>query len=182
MTWDAYHRRKNTLREMLEIADRDRTASLTDLLDTVDPERVAFDDEVAALFDLQMLWFQRLSGTVDRLVADGTDDFEMVALDAWVEAAAELPGARALLDRHADRPELAKAFAKERAFIAGAAGVPIQHPDLVGRGARLIDSARVVAERAPVAPAPEPPADDLISILTARRDRLVARLRSVIAA
>jgi hypothetical protein len=179
MTWDAYHRRKNALREMLEIADRDRNASLTDLLDTVDPDRVAFDDEIAVLFDLQMLWFQRLSGTADRLVADGTDDFEMVAIDAWVEAAAELPGARALLDRHADRPELAKAFAKERAFIAGAAGIPVQHPDLVERGATLIASARDAADRAPTEPVGEV---DLLSSLAARRDRLVARLRSVIAA
>lgn len=181
MTWDAYHLRKRTIREMLEIADRDRTVSLTDLLDVVDPHRVAFDDEVAALFDLQMLWFQRLSGTVDRLIADGTDDFELVALDAWVEAAAELPGARALLDQNADRPELAKAFAKERAFIAGAAGVPIQHPDLVGRGARLIASARVAADRAPVE-VDHPVEPDFLSGLAARRDHLIARLRSVIAA
>ena len=170
MTWDAYHRRKDTLREILTIADRDRHPSLTDLLDIADPHREAFENETAALFDLQMLWFQRLSGTVDRLTADGTDDFEHVALDAWVSAAADLPGARALLDQHRDDPALAKAFTKERAFIAGAAGVPVNHPDIARHGERIIRSARSEAARRPDPSTPD------------QRPGLIARLRSVIAA
>ncbi len=172
MTWDAYNRRKQSLREILAIADRDRHLPLTDLLDIADPHREAFEDEIAVLFDLQMLWFQRLSGTVDRLTADGTDDFEMAALNAWVSAAAELPGARALLDAHRDHPALTKAFAKERAFLAGAAGVPAHHPDIVRHGERLIRSARAEEARTPRTSAGA----------TDQRPGLIARLRNVIAA
>ncbi|MFI5427683.1 hypothetical protein [Aeromicrobium sp. UC242_57] len=39
MTWDAYHRRKKTLREVLAVADRRRDLTLTEMLDLVDPER-----------------------------------------------------------------------------------------------------------------------------------------------
>lgn len=175
MTWDAYNRRKKSLREILAIADRDRHFSLTELLDIADPHREAFEDETAVLFDLQMLWFQRLSGTVDRLMADGTDDFEMVVLDSWVTAAADLPGARALLDVHRDDPALAKALATERAFLAGAAGVPINHPDLVRHGERIVRSARIEATHAA--------RNDSEQVdPTNQRPGLIARLRSVIAA
>ncbi|MGJ9421813.1 hypothetical protein [Aeromicrobium sp. CF3.5] len=177
MTWDAYNRRKESLREILAIADRDRHLPLTDLLDTADPHREAFEDVTAVLFDLQMLWFQRLSGTVDRLTADGTDDFEMVALDAWVSAAAELPSARALLDAHRHAPALAKAFAKEQAFLAGAAGVPVNHPDRVRHGERLIASARTEAARAPRTSESSTHARS-----ADQRPGLIARLRSAIAA
>ncbi len=172
MTWDAYNRRKQSLREILTIADRDRHLTLTDLLQLVDPRREAFEDETAVLFDLQMLWFQRLSGTVDRFTADGTDNFELAALDAWVSAAADLPGARALLDAHRHDPALLKAFANEQAFLASAAGVPINHPDLVRHGQRLIRTARIEESRAPRST--EDPTD--------QRPGLIARLRSVIAA
>lgn len=175
MTWDAYNRRKESLREILTIADRDRHLTLAELLDLADPRREAFDDETAVLFDLQMLWFQRLSGTVDRLTADGTDDFEMVVLDSWVAAAADLPGARALLDAHRHDPVLAKAFAKERAFLAGAAGVPINHPDLVRHGERIVRSARIEATHT------GSDRSDRIDT-TNQRPGLIARLRSVIAA
>ena len=36
MTWDAYNRRKEILRDLLAIADRRRDMTLTELLDTVD--------------------------------------------------------------------------------------------------------------------------------------------------
>lgn len=175
MTWDAYHRRKQSLREILRIADRDRHLALTELLDHVDPLREAFEDEAAVLLDLQMLWFQRLSGTVDRLMADGTDDLEMVVLDSWAAAAADLPGARTMLDAHRHDPDLARAFAKERAFLASAAGVPINHPDLVRHGERIVRSGRLEATRAD---RDDPNRGDT----TNQRPGLIARLRSVIAA
>lgn len=173
MTWDAYNRRKEALREILAIADRDRAASLTDLLDTVDPQHVVFADETAALFEIQMAWFQRLSGTIDRLTTDGGETPELVALAAWTECAAHLPGARALLDQHRDEPALAKAFAKERAFIASAAGVPRNHPDVLSHGERIITAARATPTRPVLVPEATAPVE---------RPGLIARLRSVIAA
>ncbi|MDX6278126.1 MAG: hypothetical protein QOJ72_2254 [Nocardioidaceae bacterium] len=143
MTWDAYNRRKEVLREMLDVADRHPdTITLTDLLDTVDGGREAFANETELLFDIQMTWFQRLSGQLDRLVTEGADTPEIVAITAWVNAAGEMPGARALLDANSDTTALRKAYAKEHALLAASAGVPVNHPDLTAHGQRLQDSAR----------------------------------------
>jgi len=145
MTWDAYHRRKELLREIFAIADRDRGFALTNLLDTLDPERLVLENETAALFEIQMAWFQRLSGHIDRLTTNGGETPEMVAIAAWTAAAADMPGARALLDSNRDAPALATAFAKERTFLAASAGVPMNHPDLGDQGERIISSARAEA-------------------------------------
>ena len=142
MTWDAYNRRKEALRELLAVADRQRDLSLIDLLNTVDADRKAFANETELLFDLQMLWFQRLSGQMDRLVTEGRESPALMAVTAWVDAAAQLPGARALLDDQRGNPALRKARAKELTFLAASAGVPPHHPDLVGHGQRIQDSAR----------------------------------------
>ncbi|MBC7633628.1 hypothetical protein [Aeromicrobium sp.] len=171
MTWNAYHRRKETLRAMLTIADQHRDVSLTDLLDTVDGGHDAFANETELLFDLQMVWFQRLSGQMDRLLSEGLETPELVAVTAWVNAAAEMPGARALLDAHRTDPALQKAQAKELSFLAASAGVPTHHPRLTDVGQRIQDSAResvVYAE--PITP------DDNT------RTGLISRLRGMIAA
>ncbi|KRC66534.1 hypothetical protein ASE12_18220 [Aeromicrobium sp. Root236] len=171
MTWDAYNRRKETLRDLLAIADRRRDLTLTELLDTVDAGRNAFANETELLFDLQMAWFQRLSGQLDRLVSESVETPELMAVTAWVNAAAEMPGARALLDAHLQEPALAKAFAKEQAFLAASAGVPMDHPDLTGHGRRIMDSARESVVDTDTEIVDEEP-----------RTGLVAKLRSVIAA
>jgi hypothetical protein len=131
MTWDAYNRRKETLRDLLAIADRRRDLTLTELLDTVDEGREAFANETELLFDLQMAWFQRLSGQLDRLVTESVEAPDLMAVTAWVNTAAEMPGARALLDAHIHEPAL-----------AASAGVPMSHPDLTGYGRRIMNSAR----------------------------------------
>jgi hypothetical protein len=171
MTWDAYNRRKEALRDLLSIADRPRDVTLTELLDTVDEGREAFANETELLFDLQMTWFQRLSGHMDRLVTESAETPELMAVTAWVNAAADLPGVRALLDAHVHEPALAKAFAKEQTFLAASAGVPTDHPDARAHGRRIMDSAR---ESVVVA--------DHVETLDESRPGLVAKLRSVIAA
>jgi hypothetical protein len=94
----------------------------------------------------------------------------MVAVTAWVDAAADLPGARALLDAHRDEPALRKAFAKELAYLAMSAGVPTRDLDVVVQGRRIQDAAREAVAALPAAP------------LDAPRPSLMSRLRSVIAA
>ncbi|AXT85663.1 hypothetical protein C6I20_10980 [Aeromicrobium sp. A1-2] len=173
MTWDAYNRRKETLRDMLAIADERRDVTLTELLDTLDGDHLAFANETELLFDLQMAWFQRLSGQMDRLVTEGQETPELMAVTAWVDTAAQMPGARALLDSHRNDPALAKAFAKELSFLAMSAGVPMNHPDRTDHGRRIMDSARESAIT-PVVSVKEP-ADE-------SQHGLMARLRSVIAA
>ena len=170
MTWDAYHRRKNVLREMLAIADRRPGTTLTELLDSVVGAREAFPTDVDALFDVQMTWFQRLSGQMDRLLSGEHESPDLVPVTAWVTTAAELPGARALLDAHRDEPALRTAFAKELAYLAMSAGSVVGN-ELTTHGRRIQETAR---DR--LAAAPAVPADD------SARPGLITRLRNVIAA
>ena len=171
MTWDAYNRRKETLRGMLAAADLQRDLTLTDLIDSTENGRLAFPTDTDLLFELQMTWFQRLSGQMDRLISEGSENPELVAVTAWVTTAAELPAVRRLLDAHREDPALRKAFAKELAYLATSAGVPTYHLDLTAHGQRIQDSARESWATA------EPVEQDETS-----RGGLMARLRSVIAA
>ncbi|MRJ78236.1 hypothetical protein GEV29_17015 [Aeromicrobium sp. SMF47] len=165
MTWDAYNRRKESLRGMLAVKDAHRDLSLTELIDATEGGRDAFPTDTDALFELQMTWFQRLSGHMERLICEGQEDPGMVAVTAWVSTAADLPSVRALLDAHRDEPALRKAFAKELAYLATSAGVPPH------RGQQIQDSARRTwATRAPSRQ------DDV------HRGGLLSRLRNAIAA
>lgn len=168
MTWNAYNRRKEVLREILAIADQHRELSITDLLDTVDGGREAYANETELLFDIQMTWFQRLSGQLDRLLVEGVDTPEIMAVSAWVNAASEMPGARTLLDAEINNPALGKAFAKELTLLAASAGVPWNHPDLNGHGKRLQDSARESVVHAEVVEAESPQSGSLLSKLRQR--------------
>ncbi|WP_067855659.1 MULTISPECIES: hypothetical protein [Aeromicrobium] len=174
MTWDAYNRRKSALREVLQLADRRREDTADQLLDATPGAREAFGDELSLLFDVQMAWYQRLSGQLDRTVLEG-DAPATVAVEAWVAAAAAMPGARALLDAHRDRPELAKAFAKEQALLAVSAGVSSWHPDLLGQGERIVAEARDRAVHAPVDTLPSRDGEG-------RASAFIARLRNALAA
>lgn len=153
MTWDTYRNRKEALREVLAIADcRREDCSAARLLVDVESAGRAFADEADLLLDLQMYWYQALSGQLDRVFSLGAEDPEAVAIDAWRTAARSMPGTRALLDSNADREELQFAVRKERELIARAAGVPAHHGDLIGHGERVIDLARPGVVHAPVEP------------------------------
>jgi hypothetical protein len=141
MTWDAYNRRKPVLREVLALADRRRDLTVDDVFTTVPEAREVFDDATDLLLDVQLLWFQRLNGQMELQLTEGDDTSEMTAIAAWISAAEAMPGARALLDASAHRPELAKAFGLERAFLAEASGVP---------GQRIVEAARSAASDVPV--------------------------------
>ena len=171
MTWDAYNRRKEALREVLTIADRHREeVSATELLDTVEGANRAFTNVAELLLEVQMNWYQRLSGQVDRTLSVGAEDLETVVTKAWTDAAAQMPGARALIDAHADMPELQKAFAKEHEFLGRSAGVPGNHPDLTGHGQRIKETAREDVVYADIWEVPDTPAG------------LFARIREALAA
>ena len=143
MTWDAYNRRKAALREVLAIADRRREdVTATELLAEVESANQAFGTEAELLLDTQMIWYQALSGRMDEMLTLGADDPETGAVKAWHHVASTMPGARSLLDAHDDLPELQTAFFKEHEFMALAAGVPANHPDLDGHGARIKNLAK----------------------------------------
>ncbi|AWB91587.1 hypothetical protein C3E78_04785 [Aeromicrobium chenweiae] len=157
---------------MLAVADTRRDLTLTDLIDSVEGGRQAFPADTDALFELQMTWFQRLSGHMDRVLDNAQTDPELVPVTAWVRTAADLPAVRSLLDAHRDEPALRKAFAKELAYLATSAGTPTYHLDLTAQGRRIQDSARQTLRATPGAVEPD----------GTHRGGLIARLRSAIAA
>ena len=142
MTWDAYNRRVPVLREVLAVADRRRDITVDEVFEIVPDAQHVFDDTTDLLLDLQMRWFQRLNGQLELQLSEGSDDPEQTAIDAWKTAAAAMPGGRALLDTNLRRPEMAKALAHENRFMAIAAGVPDEHPELESRGRFVVEKAR----------------------------------------
>jgi len=176
MTWDAYNRRKSALREVLTIVDRRRDLTTEELLDRVDPRREAFAHTDDLILELQMLWFQRLSGELDRPGADTAETPESSAIDCWVRSAAALPGARSVLDGHLDDPVLAKGVKNERVMMAAASGTPMHHPAAAEHGEQIIGLAR---ERAsyPIVDDPVPTDGE-----PARTGGFVSRLKSALAA
>ena len=142
MTWDAYNRRTPVLREVLAVADQRRDITVEEAFEIVPEAKTVFDDTTDLLLDVQMRWFQRLNGQMELQLTEGSDDPEQTAIDAWKAAAAAMPGARTLLDTNLRRPELAKALAHESRFMAIAAGVPDEHPELEARGRFVVEKAR----------------------------------------
>lgn len=146
MTWDAYHRRQDALRDVLALADRRSEPSLDDLLATVPGARQAYPDPALALLDAQMAFVQRLRGGVDLALGDDLEtaatDREEIVEQAWAHTADRMPGARALLDAAESDGRLAEAFQKERAILAGLAGSTVRGPRLVEHGDRIRRKAR----------------------------------------
>ena len=142
MTWDAYNRRTPVLREVLAVADRRRDITVDEAIETVPDAKHVFDDTTDLLLDVQLRWFQRLSGQMELQLTEGAGDPEQTAIDAWTSAAAAMPGARSLLDTNLRRPQMAKALAHESRFMAIAAGVPDEHPELEARGRFVVEKAR----------------------------------------
>jgi len=140
MTWDAFHRRDEVLRNVVHEANRRRDGLLP-----LDVPGVAetFEDELALVAALQLRWHTRLAGRIERALMDEPDDLETAVLSAWRAAAADAPGLRLLLDacaERADAPELADALRRARrkewlmlAALAGRAGAAQETAVRVGR-------------------------------------------------
>lgn len=126
MTWNAYRTRGEILREVSEAADTRRDGHLP--LD-VDGVRHAFADELDLLGALQLRWHARLSGHIDQELTSQPLDLEQAVIAAWRATADELPGIRAVVDRHRERPlndpmpdAMTVATRKEHAWLAVMSG------------------------------------------------------------
>lgn len=170
MTWDAYHRRKTALQQILSLADASAEVTAATALAQVDPAGDAYADVEALMFDVQMFWSAQLSAQLEMVVGPGAETPELAVISAWTAAAAVAPGARRLLDAAAHAPALAKAFAKEDELLARAAGVPVMSPDLLARGREIGESAREQA----VLPEIAPEADEPVSLIGWLRSQLAA--------
>lgn len=147
MTWNAHQSRGEILREVSAAADARRDGVLP--LD-VDGVRRAFADELDLLGALQLRWHTRLAGQIDRTLMSQPLDLEQAVITAWRATADELPGIRAIVDRHRDHPlddAMARAMTlathKEHAWLAVLAGqASIDDPAGARVGARIEERAR----------------------------------------
>jgi hypothetical protein len=131
MTWTALKSRPTRsrgeiLRDVSAAADQRADGALP--LD-VDGVADAFRDELDLLGALQLRWHTRLAGRIDRELMNQPMDLEAAVVAAWHATADELPGIRAVVDRHREQPlddamarALETATRKERTWLAVMAG------------------------------------------------------------
>ena len=157
MTRTASRSRGEILRAVTTAADARADGQLP--LD-VDGVPAAFDDELDLLGALQLRWHTRLSGRIERELVSEPLDLEQAVVTAWAATAAELPGVRAIVDRHREAPLDARmaeamriATAKEHTLLAVMAGrAGLSDPQAPAVGARI--EARARREHPPLPPRP----------------------------
>jgi hypothetical protein len=187
MNWNAFHQRGDVLRAVVETADHRRDGALP-----LDVPGVAerFDDEIDLTGALLLRWHARLSGNIERALAQEPTDLESAVSAAWRRTAAQMPGVRLLIDRSTDLPAtekmaaaLQRARRAERIRLAQAAGLANDASDrAVAAGARIEQQAREgLSEPAPApVAAPTPEAAPVRSAHD--RESFVRRIKAVLAA
>jgi hypothetical protein len=152
MTWDAFHRRGEVLRAVIEAADIRRDGHLPmDLPGVVE----TFDDELGVVAALQLRWHTQLSGHIERALTEQPADLESAVVAAWRATAADLAGVRQILDTRTDSPTseamaaaLLRARRKDWTLMAAMAGKAGPHDHSAARIGRAIES-RARAGHAP---------------------------------
>ena len=159
MTWTTFHHRGEVLRTVIRTADARRDGVLP--MD-VSGVRETFGDELTVLGALQLRWHTRLSGHLERAMADHPADLDLAAIDAWHATADELPGTRLVLDHYRAEPlddpmasALTISAAKERVLIAAMAGRGGARTEAtVASGLELEQRARDAHRPVPTSPGP----------------------------
>lgn len=158
MTWNAHRgagrtsghtvarSRGKVLRDVSAAADVRRDGLLP--LD-IDGSASVFRDELDLLGALQLRWHTRLAGRIDRALASQPVDLERAVVAAWRVTAEELPGLRAVLDRHREHPlddamahAMTVATRKELSWLAVMAGRAGLSDDSAHLGAAIEERAR----------------------------------------
>lgn len=185
MTWDAFHRRGEVLQTVIAEADRRRDGVLPMQLPGV---AETFGDEATLVGALHLRWHTRLTGTIERELAEDPSDPERAVVTGWRQAAAHAPGIRALLDAQAAAPAsedvrevLTKAVRKEWAMLAAmAAKAAPADPRAVALGHAIEEQARAGLPAAPGgAHRAEPQAP---TVRCSRPASLVSRIKGRLAA
>lgn len=175
MTWTSFHHRGEILRTVIATADVRLDGTLP-----MDVEGVAdtFGDELTLLAALQLRWYTRISGRIERELMPQPMDLEAAVIAAWQATAEELPGIRAVLDHHQAEPldvamarALTKSAAKEHILLAVMAGaVSSQDADAARVGAHIEAAARETCRAITHLP------------VNAERQGLLGRLKAALAA
>lgn len=126
MTWDAFHRRGEVLREVLAHAEAHRDGALPMELPGV---AETFGDELTLLGTLQLRWHTHLAGAIERELMHRPLELETAVVTAWRRAAGDLAGVREILDaciRSPSSEEMARmldtAHRKDWTLMAAMAG------------------------------------------------------------
>lgn len=190
MGWSTFHRRGDTLRDVVRAAN--------ERCDGILPRDVPgvaenFEGDLDLLGALQLKWHARLSGNLERAMMREPMDLRLAVVSAWRTTAEQLAGVRLVIDRCLEEPtspEMAAASARaarlERARLATAAGLASGHSDAaVEVGHRLEDQARrddpgPAAQDAPVSGGDTTSA--AIGGRHAARESFVDRIRAALAA
>lgn len=159
MTWNSFHHRGEILRTVIATADARRDGTLpTDVAGVTE----TFGDDLTLLGVLQLRWHTRLSGRVERELMYQPLDLEQAVINAWQATAEELPGIRAIIDRHRAEPQdeataaaMAKAAANEWTMLAVMAGQVSMQDEAAIHAGQLIES-KARATFRPVHRIPEP--------------------------
>jgi hypothetical protein len=177
MTWKSFHSRGEILRDVITSANTRRDGILP-----MDVPGVAetFGDELSLLGALQLRWYTRLAGRIERELMQQPMDLESAVVAAWHATADELPGVLAIVDHYRAEPldramaeAMTKSAAKEHTLLAMMAG-RVSVPDQAAARVGAAIEAHARATYRPVRPA-----------TTSRRaahPRLLARLKAALAA
>lgn len=148
MTWTTHHNRGHVLRE-IETATAERGDGLLPM--DLDGVSAVFDDEMDVLAALQLRWYTRLAGMIERELFDAPDaNLEAAVIHAWHLTNDELPGVRAVLDHYTANPlddamrqSMATGRLKEHHLLALMAGLGgYGHELSIAVGGRLEQRAR----------------------------------------
>ena len=147
MTWTAFHRRGEVLRAVVETADQRVDGELPLYVPGV---AETFADATDLLGALQLRWHTRLAGRIERELMSQPMNLEEAVVTAWQRTADEMPGVRAVLDRHRAHPldvamarVAATSAAKEHVLLAVMAGLGgPDDPESVHVGERIEKRAR----------------------------------------
>lgn len=146
MTWNAFARREDILRAVVDTADRGLDGVLPNDLPGLTETFPTNNDLVSALL---LKWHARLSGNVERILMAEPMGLEESVAAAWRRTAEQMPGVRLILDRagHLDnstlRPLVKRAQEREWVRLAMAAGTANNaSPAAAAAGRRLEETAR----------------------------------------
>lgn len=181
MTWDAFHRRGEVLRDVLAHAEAHCDGRLPMELAGV---AETFGDELTVLGALQLRWHTLLAGSIERELTSNPTELETAVTDAWVRTAHEMPGLRAILDACAEQPsspEMTRALdtarRKDWTLMAAMAGKASPADERAVRVGRAIEQrARVVYHPLPPSGTDQPGRHAAASSRPSLMSRVKARL------
>jgi hypothetical protein len=187
MSWTAFHSRGETLRAVVDAANRRRDGMLPTELPGVAEN---FTDEVDLVGALLLKWHARLSGNVERALILEPMDLEAAVASAWRTTAEQMPGVRLVVDRCLEEPSSAEmAACMERARrrewlrLAAAAGLAFDDSPRAAEAGRSVERRARAALAGPSAsptPAADTPAETTRD--TAACPSFVDRIKAVLAA